>query len=284
MFNLKKYEADFALFFVAVIWGSNFILVKKDLFVSPPFSFLFFRFSLAFLLMIPFYFYLKEKLNFKVIKDGILMGIVLFFAFAFQTFGLKTIEASITAFITGLYVIFAPFLSSLILKKKPNFLAILGIFISTIGLALMTLRGKFHLTSGQILVLICAILYAIHILMTDYYTRLHSTFNITFVQLGIVGFLSFPATLIYHKSFFISEIEPIFFYSLGITSILATFLAFIVMMAYQKKSNPTKACLIYATEIVAAALFSYIFEGEILTFKEYFGGFLILLAMFLAKD
>ncbi|MEJ5167065.1 MAG: DMT family transporter [Thermoanaerobaculia bacterium] len=284
MLDLRKIEGTFALFFVAIVWGSTFILVKEALSISPPFSFLFFRFFLSFLILLPLYFIYKNPLNLKILRDGILMGVCLFLAFAFQTFGLKYVEASITAFITGLYVIIAPLMSNFILKKKPSLLSIFGVFLSTIGLGLMTLKGGFHISKGQILVLICAILYSIHIIMTDYYTRIHSILNLTIIQLGVVGILSFPLTLIYHKTFFISQIKPIFYISLGITSIFATVLAFLVMMRYQKETNPTKACLIYATEIVAAALFSFIFAGEILSFKEYFGGFLIISAIFLARE
>lgn len=284
MFDFKKFKASFALFFVAVVWGSTFILVKEALSISPPFSFLFFRFFLSFLLLLPLYFIFKPEINFKILRDGFLMGICLFLAFAFQTFGLKYVEASITAFITGLYVVIAPLMSNFILKKRPSILSIFGVFLSTIGLALMTLKGSFYMSRGQILVLVCAILYSIHIIMTDYYTRIHSILDLTVIQLGTVGILSLPLTLIYHKTFFISEIKPIFYISLGITSIFATVLAFLVMMAYQKETNPTKACLIYATEIVAAALFSFIFASEILTLKEYFGGALIIAAIFLAKE
>lgn len=283
MFLSDKLKADFALFFVAVVWGSTFFLVKGALDISPPFSFLFFRFILSFILLLPLYFFYNLNLNKKVLTDGILMGIFLFFAFAFQTFGLKSVEASVTAFITGLYVILTPVLSSIILRKKPTFLSVIGVIVSTLGLSLMTLKGNFQISKGEIFVFICAILFSIHILMTDYYTRIHPTITLTIIQLFTVGILSLPFTFLYHKKFFISQIKPIFFVSLGITSVLATVLAFLVMMAYQKKTNPTKACLIYATEIVAAAIFSFIFAGEILTLKEYFGGALIILAMFMAK-
>lgn len=284
MSNFENFKTNFALFFVAIVWGSTFILVKEALSISPPFSFLFFRFFSSFLLLIPFYFFYKLDLNKKVLFDGFLMGLCLFLAFAFQTFGLQSVEASITAFITGLYIVISPILSNFILKKKPSILSVLGVFISTIGLALMTLKGSFYLSKGQILVLICAILYSVHIIMTDYYTRIHSVLTLTIIQLGAIGILSFPLTILYHKKFFISEIKPIFYISLGITSIFATVLAFLVMMAYQKKTNPTKACLIYATEIVAAAFFSFLFSAEILSFKEYLGGALIILAIFLSKD
>lgn len=284
MFEFKKFQAILALFFVAIVWGSTFILVKEALSISPPFSFLFFRFFLSFLILFPLILISKNSINLRVLRDGFLMGFCLFLAFTFQTFGLKYVEASITAFITALYVVIAPLMSNFILKKPPSFLAIISVFLSTLGLAMMTLKGSFHISKGQILVLICAVLYSIHIIMTDYYTRIHSVLNLTVIQLGVVGILSFPLTLIYHKSFFISPVKPIFYISLTITSIFATVLAFLVMMRYQKETNPTKACLIYATEIVAAAVFSFLFAGEVLSFKEYLGGGLIILAIFLARD
>lgn len=284
MHDLNKIKANFALFFVAVIWGSTFVLVKKAIEIAPPFSFLFFRFLLAFLLTIPLFYLFKAKINKKTLINGFLMGFCLFLAFAFQTFGLKYVEASIVAFITGLYVVISPVLSFLLLKKKIPVTYILSIFLSVLGLSLLTLKGGIKISKGQILVLICAILYSIHIIMTDYYTRLYPATSLTLIQLGVVSFFSFPLTLIYHKNFFINKINFEFLLALFITSIFATVLAFLVMMKYQKYTNPTKASLIYAAEIVAAAIFSYVFAGEILTFKDYLGGILIIFSILIAKE
>ena len=113
-YKIFEYRADILLLTVAIAWGVTFLMVQEAIDSTPVYSFLFFRFFLASILMFFIsYKYLKE-INNKTIIYGVVLGSFLFSAFASQTFGLVYTKSSIVAFITGLNVICVPFLALII--------------------------------------------------------------------------------------------------------------------------------------------------------------------------
>jgi len=274
-----EFLADLSLLFVAIIWGSTFIIVKQSVEATPVFSFLFMRFALAGMLLILINAPKLKAIDKGVFIDGVMLGMTLFLAYAFQTFALTVTSASITAFITGLFVVFVPVLSSVFLRKLPRQEAMIGVVFATIGLALITLQGKFHISFGEFLALVCAFFIAIHIILTDKLSRRNDFGLLTLVQINIVALFS----LIF--SFFLDpRVIPIQFnnqliFSLIINSIFATFVAFVIQTSMQKYTTPTKAAIIFIMEPVSSAFFSYWIGGELLTAKQYVGTSFILFAM-----
>jgi drug/metabolite transporter (DMT)-like permease len=274
-----EFLADLSLLFVALIWGSTFIIVKQSVENIPVFSFLFMRFALAGMLLILINAPKLKAIDKGVLVDGVMLGIALFLAYAFQTFALTATSASITAFITGLFVVFVPVLSSVFLRKLPRQEAMIGVVFATIGLALITLQGKFLVSFGEFLALVCAFFIATHIILIDKLSRRNDYGLLTLVQVNIVALFS----LIF--SFFLDpRVIPIQFnnqliFSLIINSVFATFVAFVIQTSMQKYTTPTKAAIIFIMEPVSSAFFSYWIGGEFLTAKQYVGTSFILLAM-----
>lgn len=274
-----EFLADLSLLFIAIIWGSTFIIVKQSVENIPVFSFLFMRFTLAGILLIFINAPKLKAIDKGVLTDGLMLGLALFLAYAFQTFSLTVTPASITAFITGLFVVFVPILSSLILKKLPRHEAIVGVVLATIGLALITLRDTLLLSFGEFLALVCAFFVAIHIILTDKFSRRNDFTLLTLVQVNMVALFS-----LMFSAFFDPRVIPEYFnqqliFSLAINSVFATVVAFGIQMSMQKHTTPTKAAIIFIMEPVSSVFFSYWFGGEFLTTKQYAGTFLILLAM-----
>jgi len=274
-----EFLADLSLLFVAIIWGSTFIIVKQSVENTPVFSFLFMRFALAGMLLILINAPKLKAIDKGVLSDGVMLGIALFLAYTFQTFALTATSASITAFITGLFVVFVPVLSSVFLRKLPRQEAMIGVVFATIGLAFITLQGRFLVSFGEFLALVCAFFIAIHIILTDKLSRRNDFGLLTLVQVNIVALFS----LIF--SFFLDpRVIPIQFnnqliFSLIINSVFATFVAFVIQTSMQKYTTPTKAAIIFIMEPVSSAFFSYWIGGELLTAKQYVGTSFILLAM-----
>jgi len=279
MHKPTEFLADLSLLFVAIIWGSTFIIVKQSVENIPVFSFLFMRFALAGMLLILINAPKLKAIDKGVLSDGVMLGIALFLAYTFQTFALTATSASITAFITGLFVVFVPVLSSVFLRKLPRQEAMIGVVFATIGLAFITLQGRFLVSFGEFLALVCAFFIAIHIILTDKLSRRNDFGLLTLVQVNIVALFS----LIF--SFFLDpRVIPIQFnnqliFSLIINSVFATFVAFVIQTSMQKYTTPTKAAIIFIMEPVSSAFFSYWIGGELLTAKQYVGTSFILLAM-----
>ncbi len=274
-----EFFADLSLLFVAIIWGSTFIIVKQSLVSTPVFSFLFMRFTLAGVLLVLISAPKLKAIDKRVLTDGLLLGIALFLAYAFQTFGLTVTSASITAFITGLFVVFVPILSSLFLKKLPRQEAMVGVVLATIGLALITLQDTFLLSLGEFLVLLCAFFVAIHIILTDKFSRRNDYTLLTLVQVNVVALFSLIFSVLFDPRIIPQQFSQQLIFSLIITSVFATVVAFVIQMGMQKHTTPTKTAIIFIMEPVSAAFFSYWLGGELLTTKQYAGTFLILLAM-----
>ena len=274
-----EFLADLSLLFIALIWGSTFIIVKQSVENIPVFSFLFMRFALAGILLILINAPKLKAIDKGVFADGAMLGMALFLAYAFQTFALTAASASITAFITGLFVVFVPVLSSVFLRKLPRQEAIVGVVLATIGLALITLQGKFLLTFGEFLALVCAFFVAIHIILTDKLSRRNDFGLLTMVQVNMVALFSLIFSLVFDPRVIPIQFNNQLIFSLIINSVFATVVAFVIQTGMQKHTTPTKAAIIFIMEPVSSVFFSYWIGGELLTVKQYVGTSLILLAM-----
>jgi len=278
-----EFLADLSLLCIAIIWGSTFIVVKQSIATTPVFSFLFMRFFLAGILLLLFCIPRLKSFDRRVLVDGLALGLALFLAYAFQTFALTVTSASITAFITGLFVVFVPILSSLFLRKLPRPEALLGVVLATIGLALITLQGRLVLSPGEFLALLCAFFIATHIISTDIFSRRDDFALLTLVQINAVAFFSLIFSFFFDPCIIPEQFDKQLVFSLALNSIFATVVAFFVQTAMQKHTTPTKASIIFSMEPVSSLFFSYWLGGEFLTTRQYVGTVVILLAMVLSE-
>ena len=278
-----EFLADFSLAVVALIWGSTFIVVKQSIEQTPVFSFLFMRFLLAFVLLLLVSLPKLKALDRRHLKDGSILGTLLFLAYASQTFGLGTTTATATAFITSLYVVLVPILSALYLRKIPGTEAVIAVVLSTAGLALVTLKGRLSLSFGELLILGCALLYAVHIILTDKYSRRNDFRLLTMIQIGVVAMLSLVFSALKDPRTVPQHFDRQLIVSLILTGVFATVVAIGVQTGMQKFTTPTKAAIIYTLEPVSAIFFGYWLGKEILSAQQYVGTFLILLAMFVLE-
>jgi drug/metabolite transporter (DMT)-like permease len=284
--NTRKMEhiADISILLIAIIWGSTFIIIKQAIDNVPTFAFLYLRFLTAAVILFLIAFVSKVEFNGRLVKDGLILGFTLFSVFAFQTFSLKYTSASITGFLTGLYVIFAPILSAIFLKKYPHIYSTIGVIFASGGMVFITLSDNINSFSyGELFGIINAFFIAVHLLLTDKFSREHSALSLTAIQIGVVGILSLIFHFLFETSVTVSIFNEKLIFALFITSILATVVAFFIQTMMQKYTTPTKAAIMFTMEPVSAAFFSYFIGGELLTFKQYFGAIMIIAAMIIAE-
>ncbi|RPH48269.1 MAG: DMT family transporter [Desulfobacteraceae bacterium] len=277
--KFREYGADASLLFISIIWGSTFIITKQAIENVQVFSFLTLRFALASLLLWIISSSKIKRLSLKTVSDGSILGAVLFLTYAFQTVGLKYTSASVTAFITGLYVVIVPILSLIILNKKPGSHLLVGVLLSFTGLSLITLTGKIALSRGEVLVLANALFASFHIVLTDHYSRRNDIFLLTAVQISVVLCFSLLTSLIFEKNILPGSCSNQLIFALLLTGIFATVVAFLIQTGLQKYTTPTKAAVIYGMEPVSSAFFSYFIGAELLTLRQYTGAMIIIFAM-----
>ncbi|KPK99678.1 MAG: hypothetical protein AMJ91_06930 [candidate division Zixibacteria bacterium SM23_73_3] len=270
-------KAELFLLLLTFIWGTTFPLVKTALFFSSPFVFLTFRFGLATLAI---WLIFSKKISFKdkgVLKAGAIVGIFLFFGFAFQTMGLKYTAASKSAFITGLFVVMIPPLSFLILKEKIRIFSLIGVILAVSGLYLLTRPKGSEFNLGDLFTFFCAVSFSFHVIFVQIYTKRFDFLTLTFIQILITTVLTLPFMSVFEEIKLVYH--PQLILAILVCAILATALALWIQNRMQKDTTTVKAALIYAMEPVFAAIFSFLLLGEVLGWLGILGGGLILSGM-----
>ncbi|WP_051453555.1 DMT family transporter [Hippea sp. KM1] len=283
MFKIpKEYIADLLLLSVTIFWGSTFIVVKRSIEIMPTFAFLSIRFWISTLLLVLIFHRKLKLLNKKTLRDGIILGVVLFLAYAFQTVALEYSKATIVGFLTGLNVIFTPILSAIIIRKIPTIYSQIGAVLAFVGMAMMSFNN-FTPSFGDILAIICAIFVAIQIVLTDKYSRRNDTYLLTVIEIAVLAVLSTVVSVLREPYIIPHKISGYLIFSFLITAVFATVYAFVVQNTAQKYTTPTKTAIIFIMEPVFAAIFGYLLGNEVLTAKAYAGAFIMFIGLFISE-
>jgi len=273
---------DFVLLLVAFVWGMTFIMVKQAIVEVGVYPFLFLRFTLSFICMILIFARRLTKIDKSVAFSGTLLGVFLFLAYAFQTTGLAYTSASNAGFITGLNVIFVPVLSIVVFRRMPAPLTISVIIMATAGLFLLTGGQWGGFNRGDLLVLLCALCYAMHILFTGRYAPVMDVYLLATVQIGVVALFSLPFA-ISSLYCFPSGIPISVWMAIIFTGLLATVFAFVAQTSAQRFTPPARAALILLMESVFCAITARFYGGEKLSGVALAGGVLMVIGMALAE-
>jgi drug/metabolite transporter (DMT)-like permease len=274
------------LLIVTISWGMTFPLTKISLNYISPVLLVFFRFLITIILFNLFFFKEYRSLKFTDLRLGIILGVFLFLGFAFQTIGLRYTSASKSAFITGTNLVVIPFAQYFILKTKPKKENVIGAFVVMLGLYVLTEAYFTTPGIGDILTLICAFCFAIHIVLLDKYSR-ETGFNIlvfgqflTMVIMSLLFVIFFEAFL-FNEIFFEVNLKIIFI--IIFTSLFATLIAITFMTRYQKETTPLRAGVIYNMESIFAVIFSFFILGEIMNFNQIVGVIIMLIGLFISE-
>ncbi|MBV5277943.1 MAG: DMT family transporter [Campylobacteraceae bacterium] len=281
--KLRELGADFLLLLVAIAWGSTFFIVQSAVNETPVYTFLFWRFFLAGVLMALISYKQIKYLDKEVLKAGSLLGLFMFLGYAFQTFGLKYTYSSTVGFITGLNVIIVPFASYFIFKQKASLFSLCGAIIASIGLYFLTLNSEIGFSFGEFYAFICAIMFALHIVFTGYLSKKYNIFLLVTIQFFVVALCSIVGGLWLEGSIMPPQVNELFINAILITVIFATIFAFWVQTAMQRFTTAAKTAIIFTIEPVSAGVFGYFFANEALSFAQLSGAGLILGGMLIAE-
>ncbi|WCK53674.1 DMT family transporter [Aneurinibacillus sp. Ricciae_BoGa-3] len=287
----KNVVADLILLLITIIWGATFVVVQNAISTLPPLTFNGIRFFLAsaflFLFLIMFYRDQIRIIGKKLLAAGIILGFWLFCGYAFQTVGLLYTTTSKAGFITGLSVVLVPLFAFILLKQRPKVAAVAGILIATVGLYLLTLSDSLTINKGDFLVFLCAISFALQIILTGRYAPRFPSLVLSLVQILTVSVLSSIGALFFENWQVALKpaamMTPAVYWALLITAIPATALAFLAQTECQKFTTPTRVALIFAMEPVFAAITAYFFTSDVLTGRSLAGCLCIFIGMILAE-
>ena len=269
--------APWALLAVSASWGMAFVVMKDAIERQSVNNFLFSRFSLAVLVMLALRPSVVKRIDRDLLLRAASAGVFLGFGYIFQTLGLARTGAAITGFVTGLYVVMTPLLAYFFLKEKLNKLIWSCVFLATIGLGLLSIRG-FSVGIGEMLVLASAFFFAAHIIALGKWSSGRDVYAMTVVQLAMCALLSGIASI---PGGYSAPPDTGVWAVVVFTAVLCTAVAFVVQTWSQAHMTTTKVAVILTMEVVFAAIFAMIFGGERLTLQATLGGILVLTAMFM---
>ncbi|QGG49687.1 DMT family transporter [Lysinibacillus pakistanensis] len=278
---MKQYMADGMLLVTAIVWGSGFVITAIALEYLTAYQVMAGRFILAAIILTTIFGYRLKKASKSVIWKGIILGTILYIAFALQTVGLQYTTPSKNAFLTAVNVIVVPLIAYAVYKRRIDGYEIIGSIMAIVGIGFLSLQGSLTMNIGDALSLACAVAFAFDIFCTNLFVQKEDAIALTIIQfitasvLGILVVASqgdIPTTL---------EKEAI--YSIIYLAIFSTTLAYLFQNVANQYTSATKAAIILSTESFFGMVLSVIFLHEVLTGRMVVGAILILLAILIAE-
>jgi drug/metabolite transporter (DMT)-like permease len=284
----RRLQADLALVFCTLIWGATFVVVKDALADASVFVFLALRFSVAALLMALLFHRVLRHLDSATFRAGVQIGCFMFAGYVFQTLGLKSTTPSKAAFITGTSVVLVPVLLAAFGRRRLSRWVWAGALAACAGLYFLTVppAGLAQLNRGDLLVLLCALMFALHIIFVARYTGNHSVKGLSFLQVATTAVLTGTALPLLAGTHW----EPPrvawtagLIFAVAITAVGATAIAFSLQVWAQQFTTATHTAIILSLEPVFAALTSLLLARERLGGRSLAGAAMIFAGILFAE-
>ncbi len=273
--------ADLSLLAVAVIWGGGFVAGKASLSGFSPMAVVALRFCGAALLSALLFFRILRKSDGRVIRHGLLLGVIQFAAQGIQLLGLKYTTPGKQAFLIAGYVVLVPFLLWIIMRKRPAVSSFAAGVVALTGIALLSLNERLTMGAGEILTLISTGAFALQLILIGLFAKEDNPIQLTFFQFISAGALASIFALIVGQPVIGAGREAV----TGVIYliVLNTVVAFIAQNVAQRYTKASHASLILSTESLFGFLASAVIYGEALSLRTAIGGLMILAAIFVSK-
>lgn len=293
----KKILGPLILISAAMIWGLSFVFQKESVEIIGIFTFNASRCLIGSVALLPVLFFTnkskkkslpqtdkKEKiLSPKEIKAILFVGLCLCLGLNFQQDAFKYLEAGKVGFITALYMILVP-LFGLFMKKRPSAIIWISVLLALCGMYMLTTGGKAHfsLGKGEIITIICAVFFALHIITIDKFGADVDSVKLSCGQFFVAGIISLIGMFIFEKPDFHTILQaavPILY-----AGIMSTSVAFTFQIIGQKYTEPTLASMFICLESVFSVIFSYfLIPDQNMVATEYIGCAIMFVAILLAQ-
>ena len=257
-----------ALLAIAACWGSTFFLIKDLLDRVPTLDFLALRFTVASLTLLVVAPKALGRLSPQVRKHAVVLGALYGVAQILQTAGLAHTPASISGFVTGLYVVFTPLIAAAILGTRIPPITWVAVLLATVGLGVLALNG-FSIGYGELITLASAVLYALHIVGLGAWSTAQDAVGMTILQIIVIATLCTVATA---PDGIVLPDRTSDWMSVLYMAIVVGALGLLGQTWAQAHLPPTRTAIIMSMEPVFASFFAVWLGGEHLTGRLLLGG------------
>ncbi len=289
------------LFLTALIWGTAFVAQSVGMEFVEPFTYNAVRSFLGGLVLLPYIAIVsflqarradaqtsveeaeepeRKRQRKDLFLGGISCGVVLFAASNLQQFGIQYTTVGKAGFITAMYILIVPIMG-LFLHKRAGLKVWIGVALAVTGLYLLCMENGFKLELGDALVLVCAVVFAVHILVIDHFSPKADGVMMSCIQFWVCGILSLLCCLIFETP----QLDKIWEarIAIGYAGIMSSGVAYTLQIVGQKGMNPTVASLILSLESVVAAVSGFLLLRQKMSLRELFGCLLMFAAIILAQ-
>lgn len=283
-----QWKNSLLLLLTATIWGTAFVAQSVGMDHVGPFTFNAVRSLLGGIVLIPCILFLNRKKteikkedNKQLLLGGICCGVLLALASSFQQLGIQYTSVGRAGFITACYIVIVPILGHLFLKKKCSISVWLAVVLALIGLYLLCITDGSSIQKGDVLVMICSLLFSLHILVIDYFSPKVDGVKMSCIQFFVCSFLCLIPALFTEQivtADLIAAWAPIAY-----AGILSSGVAYTLQIIGQKDMNPTVASLILSLESCISVLAGWVILHQALSVRELSGCILMFAAIILAQ-
>ncbi|WP_329956379.1 DMT family transporter [Catenulispora pinistramenti] len=285
------------LLFTTAVWGTTFLVVKDAIASVPVLDFLGLRFAVACAAMLAVRPKTLAGLGRGGWRHGVLLGLVLAAGYAAQTFGLQTASASVSGFVTGLFVVFTPLIAAVVLRRRVPSAVWAAVVLATVGLGLISLHGL-SIGRGELLTVVGAFFFAVHIVGLGEWSHRNDAYALAVVQIGTVAAVSLLLAVAgnglglgyghghghghgnglgHHLLTLPSSAAG--WASIAVTALLGTAAGFFLQTWSQARMPATRAAVVLTMEPVFAGV-TGVLAGETLAVRGWIGAALVLAAMY----
>jgi len=279
------------LFLAAVIWGCAFVAQSVGMEYIEPFTFSTLRSFIGSVVLLPCIWFFGKQKNTRasrqkedktvLLKCGLLCGILLFTAVNLQQIAILHTSVGKSGFLTALYIVIVPVIG-IFIGKRPAKKLIIAVLCAVIGMYLLCMKtGSLTPESADILLLLCAVAFALHIMTVDHFSEQVDGVKLSCIQFFICGVLSAILMLCLETPSFsaiCAAWAPVLY-----TGVLSTGVAYTLQIVGQKGLNPVVASLLMSLESVVSALAGWLLLGQVLTGRELLGCAVMFAAIILAQ-
>jgi drug/metabolite transporter (DMT)-like permease len=268
-----------ALLLTTASWGSTFFMIKDLLDRVPTLDFLAVRFTIAGLVMLAVAHRAVLGLERRTVRQAVIVGAIYGVAQILQTAGLAHTAASVSGFITGMYVVCTPLLASLLLHTRITAMTWGAVVLATAGLAVLTLDGL-SVGYGEALTFVAAMLYALHIVALGAWSTARDALGMSVVQLLVIAAICLVATA---PGGVVLPETGRDWAAVVYMALVAGALGLLAQTWAQSQLSPTRTAIVMSMEPVFAAFFAVLLGGEELALRMVLGGAMVLAAMLLVE-
>lgn len=286
MITARTFRSDLLLLLTAAIWGGGFVAQRIGMESVGPFTFNAVRFglgSLALLLLIGVCRRPRPEGQASargLMHGGGLAGLALFMGATMQQVGIVYTTAGKAGFITGLYVVIVPILG-LLWRRRPDRATWAGAFLAAAGLYFLSVTKQFTIESGDLLVLVGAVFWAVHVLVIGWVSPKLDALCLSCIQFGVCSALSAVTAIVVEpiRLEAIAAAAPAILYS----GLISVGVAYTLQVVAQKDADPTHAAIILSMEAVFAAVGGWLILNETFSVRGLIGCGLVLAGMLLSQ-